>query len=303
MNLEQRLATAGLNTTEFPIFQRETRAPSKRAPAGAWDCQVHVFGDPQQYPPWPGRSYNAPPAFIDDMRSMHRTLGIARGVIVQPTTYGTDHTLLLDLLAAEKGYVGAAIIDDTTSDAELRRLHEGGVRSARFNFAKFLGMAPSPASFKRSIDRIAELGWVAKIHAVGNEFVEHAELFRPLRLPTVIDHMGHFYFKDGMDQPVIPLLLELLKGDNFWIMLSNADRRSATGHPWADALPFARLFFDAAPDRAIWGTDWPHTHYHGKMPNDADLLELFYRFVPDPAVQTNILVHNPNRLFGRLRPG
>ncbi len=290
-----------MDTTEFPLFQRETRTPAKRAPAGSWDCQVHVFGDPATYPPWPGRRYNAPPASIDEMRRMHHALGVERGVIVQPTTYGTDHSLLLDLLAVEKNYIGAAIIDDTVSDAELRRLHEGGVRSARFNFARFLGMAPSPATFRRSIDRIADLGWVAKIHAVGNEYVEHADLFRPLRIPTVIDHMGHFYFKDGMNQPVIPLLLELLKRDNVWIMLSNADRRSATGHPWDDALPFARLFLEAAPDRAIWGTDWPHTHYQGQMPNDADLLELLYRFVPDPQMQANILVHNPDRLFGRLR--
>src|SRR5262245_45906376 len=274
-----------MDSTEYPILQRETRTPSRKAPAGSWDCQVHVFGDPQQYPPWPGRPYNAPPAFIDDMRRMHRALGIDHGMIVQPTTYGTDHRLLLDLLAAEPRYVGSAIIDDTTTDADLRRLHDGGVRGARFNFAKFLKMAPSPASFRRSIAQITELGWVAKIHAVGDEYVEHADLFRTLRLPTVIDHMGHFYFKDGMEQPVIPLLLELLKRDNVWIMVSNADRRSATGHPWDDALPFARRFIEAAPERAIWGTDWPHTHFQGRMPNDADLLELLYRFVPDQETQ------------------
>ena len=154
---------------QYPHFQRDTRAPSKRAPAGSWDCQTHVFGDLQKYPPWPARKYDAPPAFIEDMRRMHRTLGIGRGLIVQPTTYGTDHSLLLDLLAMEKGYVGAAIVDDSTTDAELRRLHEGGVRSARFNFAKFLGIAPTPATFKRAIDRISELGWIAKIHAVGSE--------------------------------------------------------------------------------------------------------------------------------------
>jgi predicted TIM-barrel fold metal-dependent hydrolase len=90
-----------VDTTEFPVFQRETRSPARRAPAGSWDCQVHVFGDPRKYPPWPGRAYNAPPAHIDDMRRMHRTLGISRGLIVQPTTYGTNHSLLLDLLASE----------------------------------------------------------------------------------------------------------------------------------------------------------------------------------------------------------
>jgi predicted TIM-barrel fold metal-dependent hydrolase len=290
-----------MDTTAFPLFQRETRTPTHLAPAGSWDCQVHVFGDPNIYPPSPGRAYNAPPATIGDLRRMHRALGIAHGLLVQPTTYGTDHRLLLDLLATETGYVGAAIIDDTTTDVELRRLHEGGVRSARFNFAKFLNMAPPPASFRRSIDRISELGWVAKLHAVGNEYVDYADLFRPLRIPTVIDHMGHFYFKDGLNQPVIAVLLTLLKRENFWIMLSNADRRSGTGYPWHDALPFTALFLEAAPDRCIWGTDWPHTHYQAKMPNDADLLEFVYRFAPDPRLQADILVHNPERLFGRLR--
>src|SRR5262249_9796193 len=139
--------------------------------------------------------------------------------------------------------------------------------------------------------------------AVGSEYVEHAELFRALTLPTVIDHMGHFYFKDGPDQPVIALILELLERENFWIMLSNADRRSALVFPWDDALPFAQRFLAAAPDRAIWGTDWPHTHYQGKMPNDADLLELLYRFAPDAKTQTDILVRNPTRLFGNALRG
>ena len=127
----------------------------------------------------------------------------------------------------------------------------------------------------------------SKIHAVADEYIEIADLLRPLKITTVIDHMGHFYFKDGMNQPVIPLLLELLKKENFWIMLSNADRRSALGAPYDDALPFAKKFIEAAPDRCIWGTDWPHTHYTGVMPNDADLLELFYRFAPDAAMRAS----------------
>lgn len=97
----------GAAKTDFPRFERDTRTPTRRAGAGSWDCQVHAFGDPQEYPPWPGRKYDARPAYIEDMRRMPRTLGIARGLIVQPTTYGTDHSLLLDLLAAEKTYVGA----------------------------------------------------------------------------------------------------------------------------------------------------------------------------------------------------
>jgi len=285
----------------YPEFQRVTRTPSEQAPVGAWDCQVHVFGDFNKYPVRPGAKYPPPSAHIEDMRRMHQTLGIARGVMVQATPHGMDHSLLLDLLAEEKRYIGAAIIDDDTSDRELQRLHDGGFRSARFNFAKFLGMSPSAKTFQRSIARISEMGWVAKIHAVGSEYLEIADLLRPLELPTVIDHMGHFYFKDGMDQPVIPLLLELLRKENVWIMLSNADRRSAKGAPYDDAIPFARMFIEAAEDRCIWGTDWPHTHYAGVMPNDADLLELFHRFTPDPKQGQKILVDNPEKLWGKLR--
>lgn len=284
-----------------PEFVRDTRAPVKKAPDGAWDCQTHVFGDFRKYPVKAGAKYPPPPACIEHMRAMHKTLGIARGLLVQASPHGTDHSLLLDLLAQEKRYVGAAIIDDTTSERELQKLHDGGFRSARFNFAKFLGISPSPATFRRSIARISDMGWVAKIHAVADEYLEIADLLRPLKLPVVIDHMGHFYFRDGMNQPVIPLLLELLKKENFWIMLSNADRRSALGAPYDDSLPFARMFIEAAPDRCIWGTDWPHTHYTGAMPNDADLLELFYRFAPDAATQKRILVTNPERLWGGLR--
>jgi predicted TIM-barrel fold metal-dependent hydrolase len=286
---------------DFPLFQRDTRTPAVRVPAGSWDCQVHVFEDVARYPIRPGSKYPPPLATLDDMRRMHRTLGISRGLIVQATPHGTDHTMLLDLLKEEPTYVGVAIIDDNVSDAELRRLHEGGVRAARFNFARFLGMAPSAGTFRRSIERITELGWVAKIHAVAQEYLEIADLLRPLKLPTVIDHMGHFLFKDGMDQPVIPLLLELLRKDNFWIMLSNADRRSALGAPYDDAIPFARKFIAAAPDRCIWGTDWPHTHYAGAMPNDADLIELLARFAPERDMFEKILVHNPQRLWGGLR--
>src|SRR4051812_8511878 len=192
------------HAADYPLFQRDTRKPTHPAPAGSWDCQVHVFADTARYPVRAGSKYPPPPAYLDDMRRMHRTLGISRGLIVQATPYGTNHDLLCDLLAQEPTYVGVAIIDDDTSDRELARLHDAGVRSARFNFAKFLGMAPSPDSFRRSIARISEMGWVAKLHAVADEYLEFADLFRPLKLPTVIDHIGHFYFKDGMQQPVIP---------------------------------------------------------------------------------------------------
>ena len=283
---------------DFPPFERNTRTPDPLPPRGSCDGQIHVFADPAVYPASSARIYDPPRASFEDARQVHRALGIDRGVIAQATPYGTDHRLLLDVLAGQKNYKGVAVIDDSVSDKELLRLHETGVRGARFNFAKFLQIVPSTDGFRRSIARIQELGWFAKIHGAGDEILEHEQLFRPLTLPVLIDHMGHVDFSRGLKQPACAFILDLLKNHGWWMMISNGDRFSEQGPPWDDAIPFAQAFVEAAPDRAIWGTDWPHVRYRRKMPNDADLLELFYRAVPDLTLRRRILVDNPARLFG-----
>ena len=283
---------------EFPSFERNTRAPNPLPPRGSCDGQIHVFGDVARYPVRAGRAYDPPRATFEDARQVHRALGIDRVVIAQATPYGTDHRLLLDALAGQKDCKGVAIIDDTVSDKELLRLHEAGVRGARFNFAKFLNYAPSPEGFLRSIERIQELGWFAKVHGTGEELLEHERILRPLKLPVLIDHLGGLDFSRDLKQPGCEFILELLKNHGWWMMLSNGDRWSKQGAPLDDAIPFAQAFVEAAPDCTVWGTDWPHVRYRRKMPNDADLLELLYRAVPDPAQRQRILVDNPARLFG-----
>jgi predicted TIM-barrel fold metal-dependent hydrolase len=230
---------------------------------------------------------------------MHRTLGIERGVIVQATVHGTDHSILLDALANEPSYRGVAIIDDSVSDQDLQKLHDAGVRGARFNFWKLLNIAPTPAVFERSIERIRQFGWHAKIHAVGSEWVELQDLLKKVSIPIVIDHMGHPHPGDSPDHPAFKVIFDLLRRENWWIMISNGDRFSATDAPWDDVVPFGQKLAAAAPDRAIWCTDWPHVHYDKpKMANDGDILELLYRIAPDPVLRRKILVDNPERLFG-----
>lgn len=283
----------------FPPFERNTRAPNPLPPRGSCDGHVHVFADLARYPARVEKSYAHPEASFEDAKQMHRALGVDRGIIVQATLYGTDHHLLLDTLSGQKDYKGVAIIDDTVGDKELLRLHEAGVRGARFNFAKFLQTAvPSPDGFRRSIARIQELGWFAKIHAVGEEFLEYEQLFRPLTLPVLIDHMAHVDYPRGLKQPACALIFDLLKNHGWWMMIGNCDRASKQGPPWDDAIPFIQAFAEAAPDRTIWGTDWPHLKYRRKMPNDAELLEHLYRAIPDLALRHRILVDNPARLFG-----
>ncbi|HXP30530.1 MAG TPA: amidohydrolase family protein [Stellaceae bacterium] len=285
---------------QYPTFQRDTRKPSRPPPPKSCDCQVHVFGDPAKFPLRSGGAYRPPAdATFATAQRMHRTLGLERGVVVQSTVHGTDHRTLFDALAGQPNYRGIALIDDSVSDKEIERLHEVGVRGARFNFWKMLNIVPSHAGFERAIDRIKHLGWHAKIHATDAEWPELADLLKKVKIPAVIDHLGHLDIRKGVDDPVFRLLLDFVKRENWWMMVSNADRISAMAQSWDDVVPYARKFIETAPDRIIWCTDWPHVRYDKPaMPNDAELLELVYRFAPEPELQRKILADNPARLFG-----
>ncbi|HTI86375.1 MAG TPA: amidohydrolase family protein, partial [Alphaproteobacteria bacterium] len=227
--------------------------------------------------------------------------GLERAVIVQATVYTTDHTLLLDSLRQlpTNRARGVAIVDDNVSDAELRRLDDSGVRAARFNFQKRLGLVPSPDSFRRSVARIRELGWFVKVFVGPAEMVDLAPELARCDLPVVVDHMGHLDFSQGLEQPGMRLLLDMLEREDRWIMLSNGHRGSKAGYPWDDAVPFGRAFYEAAPDRCIWGSDWPHIGSRGgPLPDDGDLVNLLLRYLPDDKAVEQVLVRNPARLFG-----
>jgi predicted TIM-barrel fold metal-dependent hydrolase len=279
-------------------FQLETRTPKELPPPGSCDAQFHVYGDPAVYPMVPKPLYQPPPAgTIENAIRMHRALGFERGVIVHPSVYGGDHRLLLDCLSQYKNYRGTALVDERISDAELRRLHEAGVRGARFNFSRQWGEVMEPAPFERIADRLGALGWHVKVRTKGAEILEHEALFRRLEIPVVIDHLGHLDASLGADQPAVRFIEDLLAKQTWWIKLSNADRFSKTGYPWDDAVPIARRFIAVAPDHVIWGTDWPHVNYSKPVPNDADLFELLLRYAPDPVLRRKILVDNPARLY------
>jgi 2-pyrone-4,6-dicarboxylate lactonase len=284
----------------FSKFRSDTRAPSKLPPPNSCDAQFHVYGDPERYPTRREAAYPPPAdATIDAALQMQKILGIERGVIVQSTAHGTDHRIILDALAkAGPQYRGIAIVDETVSDKELQRLHDAGVRGARFNFWKQLNIAPTPDGFLRSLDRIKAYGWHAKIHSAGAEWLDIKDILTKVKIPAVIDHLGHPDLRLGLDQPAIRMLFDLLRNENWWVLISNADRVSSQQQLWDDVLPLARKLIAAAPDKAIWCTDWPHVQYRKPMPNDAELLEFLYRAAPDPEQQRKILVDNPAKLFG-----
>ena len=285
---------------QHPTYQKDTGKPNSPLPPKSCDCQVHVFGDTAKYPLRSGSAYVPPlDATIEEAERMHRALGIERGVVVQSTVHGKDHRILFDALKGRPNYRGIALVDDETSDRDLQRLHDAGVRGARFNFWKRLNIVPSAAEFKRATERIGAMGWHAKVHAVDDEWLELKDLLCEAKLPIVIDHLGHLDVSKGPDNPSFKLLLDLVRNENCWMLVSNGDRMSLKDEPWDDVVPLAQEFIKAAPERIIWCSDWPHVWYEkSAVPNDAQLVDLLYAFAPSHELRRKILVENPARLFG-----
>jgi predicted TIM-barrel fold metal-dependent hydrolase len=142
------------------------------------------------------------------------------------------------------------------------------------------------------------MGWHLILHLDADDLVELESTFSRLPVPFVIDHMGRVPTKGGLEQEPFRQLLELARREDCWVKISGAERISSLGPPFTDAVPFAQALIEVAPQRILWGTDWPHPNISKHMPNDGDLVDLIPLFAPDPATQARILVDNPHRLYG-----
>lgn len=273
------------------------RRPNFVLPAGSCDTHVHVWGPFDRFPLAKGAPYTPPERTRDDLRALHARLGIDRAVIVQTTVYKADNRAMLDAIASSRGaWRGVALVDETFGDAEYQALHDGGVRGVRFGFLQHLGGVPDLALLQRTADRIAGMGWHLVLHLDAASIVAFEALLRGLNLTVVVDHMGRVPVADGMDHPGFRILLELLEQPNWWVKVSGAERISAAGPPFRDAIPMARRLIAAAPDRTLWGTDWPHPNVRWE-PDEADLVDLLPEF-GDAAALRKVLVDNPARLYG-----
>lgn len=273
------------------------RRPRFTLPPGSCDTHVHIWGPFDRFPLAKGAPYTPPERTKEDLRALHARLGVERAVIVQTTVYGSDNRAMLDAIATSNGaWRGVALVDESFGDAEYRALHEGGVRGVRFGFLQHLGGVPDLALLRRTAERIGEMGWHLVLHLDAASIIEFAPLLRTLRLPVVVDHMGRVPVAAGMDHPAFRILLELLERPNWWVKISGAERISASGPPFRDAIPFARRLIEAAPDRTLWGTDWPHPNVRWE-PDEADLVDLLPE-CGDAAALRKVLVDNPARLYG-----
>ncbi len=273
------------------------RKPAFLLPPGTCDTHVHIWGPFDRFPVARDAPYTPPERNRDDLVALHQRLGVDRAVIVQTTVYKSDNRAMLDGIARSDGrWRGVALIDESFDDAAFRDLHEGGVRGVRFGFVKHLGGVPDLTLVRRTAVRIAPMGWHLVLHLDAGNMPEFLDFFGELSLPVVVDHMGRVPVRDGLGQPPFQILLELLKRPNWWVKVSGAERISETGPPFADAIPFAQRLIAAAPDRVLWGTDWPHPNVRWD-PDEADLVDLLPSFAT-PAELQQILVDNPARLYG-----
>jgi 2-pyrone-4,6-dicarboxylate lactonase len=274
----------------------ERRRPAFKLPVGACDAHCHVFGPGATFPYAPNRRYTPEDAPKETLAALHAHLGVERAVIVQASCHGADNRAMLDAIAWRPDrYRGVAIVDQSHGEAELHHLHRGGVRGVRFNFVRHLGGTPDMDLFHRTMDRIRELGWHVVLHLDAPDIVPLTGMMRKLPVPFVIDHMGRIDSALGVEQPAFQALLDLVRMPTCWVKVSGSERISKP--PYDAALPFARALVETAPDRVLWGTDFPHPNL--AIPADeADLVDLLPRFAATPEARQRLLVDNPARLYG-----
>jgi D-galactarolactone isomerase len=271
-----------------------TAAPALRAPANAADCHIHIY-DPRFQPV----VAHPAQATVADYRLLQKRIGVSRVVIVQPRNYRTDNSATLDAIR-QLGIAnarGIAVLHPDVPEAELKRLDEGGIRGIRFTVG-------SPATAVVTVDmieplakRIADYGWHVQLNMETEQIAEHADLLRRLPTPIVFDHMGKLGLT-GLEHPAYGVIRELLDAGRAWVKISGAYINTRTGPPaYADATAVAQAFVKAAPERLVWGSDWPHPSPTA-FPDDAVLFDLLATWAPNEAVRNRILVQNPEALYG-----
>ena len=260
-------------------------------PEGAVDTHAHIIGDP---PFIESRSYTPPPAPPAAYLAMLDAIGMGHGVLVQVSVHGTDNSLLMETLRAHRGRLrGIGVTPWDTPMPRLQAMKAAGIVGLRLNtlFGGGIGLG----DLDRYEEICTELGWHLQFLTDARRLGSQAERLVRLRVPFVIDHMGHFPVQEGIESIGAQVMLDLVRAGG-WVKLSGAYRIAAP--PYADTIPLARALIEAAPDRCLWGSDWPHVSQTEFMPNAGDLLDLLADWAPDPATRQRILVDNPHQLYG-----
>ncbi len=273
-------------------------APRFTPPPGATDCHAHIFGPEAQYPFTPHRTYTPPEASEAQYFHLLESLGLSRGVIVQPSVYGRDNRCTLDAVRRHPDKLRAVVVvNEDITEKELEQMHADGARGVRLNLLFRSGVEVSDV--RRIADKIAALDWHLQMLIDVSEFADIRDTLGSLPVETVFDHLGHMPISAGTSHPGFQQMLSLVADGKSWVKLSGSYRITSENEtPYSDIAPFAREIIRANPERVLWATDWPHPYINVDMPNDGALLDMLDDWTPDAATRDRILADNPARLYG-----
>ena len=272
-----------------------TNAPKLKAPADAADCHIHIYD--QRFQPPVAHPLNGT---VQDYRLLQKRIGVSRVVIVQPRNYATDNSVTVDAIR-QLGIAnarGIAVLRPTVTDAELKQLNDGGIRGIRFTVGNPKTAVVSIDMIEPLAKRIAAYGWHVQLNMESAQIVDNADMLKRLPTPIVFDHMGKPHMPEGINHQSHKVIRSLLDAGRAWVKISGAYIVSDMGPPaYAGATEVAQAFVKAAPERTVWGSDWPHPgpKVH---PDDALLFDFLSEWAPDEKVRNRILVDNPKKLYG-----
>ena len=276
-----------------------TSIPRYKAPADACDSHLHIY-DPRFKMKWP----NLPAvtdASVEEYRLLQKRNGTSRAVVVQPAAYGTDNQVTLDAVARLGIAVtrGIAVVHPSVTDTELVAMNKGGIRGLRFSLHEPRTAVTSIDMIEPLAHRAHRLGWHVQLHLRGEQIVEMASLIERLPGTIVFDHMARLPQPEGTRHAALRVVKRMLDKGNAWVKLSGPYLDTKIGPPrYADMKPVARALVEHAPERCVWGSDWPHpTEPHSK-PDDAELFDLFQEWSVDEVTRLKVLVSNPAELYG-----
>lgn len=273
-----------------------TERPLADAPPQACDSHLHIADPrfrPNYYPQFTG-------ATLQDYQKLQQRIGVSRAVLVQTKIHGADHACLLDgLRQLGANGRGIGVVTPDVEQAELVRLDAGGVRGLRFSVWNPEDAFTTMDMIEPLAARIADLGWHVQVHAMGDQIVAAADMLGRLPCPIVFDHMGRLPPAQGADHSAFRVITRLMAQEKAWVKLTGAYLNTAEGPPaYPDATLIAQAFVAEAPDRLVWGSDWPHITELANPPDDARLFDLLSVWAGDEPTRLRILVDNPARLYG-----
>jgi D-galactarolactone isomerase len=298
------VATSGIHVRMSEAQQAPnssgTGGAKLKAPANACDCHMHIY-DPRFPESNPRPGLNPKNATVQDYRLLQKRTGTTRVVVVTPRNYATDNRVTVDALAQlGQSARGIAVLHPTVTDAELKSLNDAGVRGIRFTLGDPSTAVVTFDMVEPLAKRIVDLGWHVQFNLDGDQIVDHADLLTRLPSQIVFDHMGHPTLPAGVEHASFGIMRRLIDKGRTWIKLSGAYANSKVGPPsYPEATTIAQAFVKAAPERMVWGSDWPHPGEQNKppLPNDALLFDLLAAWAPDEATRSRILVTNPEALY------